>query len=174
MVQRLSFRDGRLTESRSHRFRSELPDEELLHSVVTALYGAGRRVVPAELVLPERPVEEDVLLAGFESRPRLVVARSGDRRRMLDLANENARAALAKIEDDEERGEALLMELARLLELDGTPRVIDCFDVSNLQGTNVVASRVRFTGGLPDRSGYRRFKVKTVEGQDDTCEDAFT
>ena len=167
LVQRLSFRDGRLTESRSHRFRSELPDEELLHSVVTALYGAGRRVVPAELVLPERPVEEEVLLAGFESRPRLIVARSGDRRRMLDLANENARAALAKIEDDEERGEALLVELARLLELDATPRVIDCFDVSNLQGTNVVASRVRFTGGLPDRSGYRRFKVKTVEGQDD-------
>ena len=86
---------------------------------------------------------------------------------MLDLANENARAALAKIEDDEERGETLLRELARILDLEATPRVIDCFDVSNLQGTNVVASRVRFTGGLPDRNGYRRFKVKTVDGQDD-------
>jgi len=167
LVQRLSFREGRLTESRSHRFRSELPDEELLHSVVTALYAGGKRIVPSELVLPVKPADAEVLMAGLQGEPRLVAPRSGERRRMLDLANENARAALAKIEDDEERGEALLVELARILELPATPRVIDCFDVSNLQGTNVVASRVRFTGGLPDRNGYRRFKVKTVDGQDD-------
>jgi excinuclease ABC subunit C len=45
--------------------------------------------------------------------------------------------------------------------------MIDCFDVSNLQGTHVVASRVRFRGGHPDRSGYRRYRVRSVAGQDD-------
>jgi len=167
LVQRLSFREGRLAESRSHRFRSELPDEELLHSVVTALYAGGRRQMPTELVLPAQPADPEVLVEGLADRPRFVTPKTGDRRRMLELANENARAALAKIGDDEERGEALLKELARLLELDGAPWVIDCFDVSNLQDANVVASRVRFTGGLPDRNAYRRFKVKTVKGQDD-------
>jgi len=54
-----------------------------------------------------------------------------------------------------------------LLDLDGGAEVIDCFDVSNLQGTSVVASRVRFRRGHADRAGYRRFKVRGVEGQDD-------
>jgi excinuclease ABC subunit C len=167
LVQRLSFREGRLAESRSHRFSSELPDEELLHSVLTALYAGGRRPVPAELVLPVRPADPQVLIEGLASRTRLVVPRTGERRRMLDIAQENARAALSRIEDDEQRGEALLEELARLLGLDDAPHTIDCFDISNLQGTNIVASRVRFTGGLPDKDAYRRFRVKTVDGQDD-------
>jgi len=167
LVQRLSFRDGRLAESRSHRFRSELTDEELLHSVLTALYTNGKRAVPRELVLPVVPAEAELLVDGLEGSPKLVAPKTGDRRRMLELANENARTSLAKIEDDEQRGEVLLGELARLIDLAEAPQVIDCFDISNLQGTNVVASRVRFTGGLPERSGYRRFKVKTVDGQDD-------
>jgi excinuclease ABC subunit C len=114
-----------------------------------------------------RPTEPEVLIEGLKGHPRLVAPRTGERRRMLDLANENARTTLSRIEEDEESGEALLQDLAHLLGLDEAPRVIDCFDISNLQGTNVVASRVRFTGGLPDKDAYRRFRVKTVDGQDD-------
>ncbi|MEZ6019732.1 MAG: helix-hairpin-helix domain-containing protein [Planctomycetota bacterium] len=58
-------------------------------------------------------------------------------------------------------------QLIELLDLDPETEVIDCFDISNMQGAHVVASRVRFRRGHADRSGYRRFKVRTVDGQDD-------
>jgi excinuclease ABC subunit C len=86
---------------------------------------------------------------------------------MLDLARENARAASAKRESERAVEEAALEELEQLADLSGAPDVIDCFDISNLQGTHVVASRVRFRGGHADKSGYRRFRVRGVEGQDD-------
>jgi excinuclease ABC subunit C len=60
-----------------------------------------------------------------------------------------------------------LAELARVLELPGPPRRIEGFDISNISGTFKVASMVSFRNGRPDRSNYRRFKIKTVEGQDD-------
>ena len=167
VVHRLSFRDGRLADSRSHRFRSELPDEELLHDVLTALYAAGRREVPAELLVPLEPADTGLLEATLGGGVKVVVPATGERRRTLDLAGENARSELLRVEKAREGAEEALEALAELLDLDGPPETIDCFDVSNLQGTNIVASRVRFRRGIPDRSGYRRFKVRDVAGQDD-------
>lgn len=167
VVHRLSFREGRLTDSRPHRFRSELPDEELLHDVLTALYGGGRRPVPAELVVPFEPADRAFLEDSLGGGVKLVVPASGERRRMLDLAGENARGELARVEKAREGAEEALEALAELLDLEGPPETIDCFDVSNLQGSHVVASRVRFRRGIADRGGYRRFKVRGVEGQDD-------
>ncbi len=167
VVHRLSFRDGRLAESRAHTFRSQLPDEELLHVVLTALYAASRREVPAEIVLPCPPAEPELLAQALGGVVELVAPQSGERLRMLVLAGENARAELARVQGERADEEAALEELAALLELDGPPEVIDCFDVSNLQGTHVVASRVRFRRGHADRAGYRRFRVRGVAGQDD-------
>src|SRR5690606_20254832 len=107
------------------------------------------------------------LEATLGSGVKVVVPATGERRRTLDLAGENARSELLRVEKAREGAEEALEALAELLDLDGAPETIDCFDVSNLQGTNVVASRVRFRRGIPDRSGYRRFKVRGVEGQDD-------
>lgn len=167
VVHRLAFREGRLAESRSHRFRSELSDEELLHGVLTALYAGGRRAPPAELVLPCRPAEAELLEEVLAGGTQCVVPTSGERKRMLELAGENARAELARLVKEREGGVEVSEELGRMLDLDESPEVIDCFDVSNLQGAHVVASRVRFRRGIPDRAGYRRFRVKSVEGQDD-------
>ncbi len=166
VVHRLAFRDGRMSESRTHAFRSELPDEELLANVLTALYGSGRRLLPDELVLPCEPADAEFLTA-LLGGVRLRVPRAGDRRRMLDLAGENARSELERRSREERTERRALDDLAKLLDLESPPEVIDCFDVSNFQGANVVASRVRFRGGHADRAGYRRFKVRDVEGQDD-------
>ncbi len=169
LVHRIAFRDGRLTESRSHAFRSELSDEELLHNVLTALYGGGRREVPREVVLPAAPADASLLSSVLGEGVDLVVPRGGERRRMLDLAGENARVELARREAARSEDEEAARKLAAFVDLDDTggPIVIDCFDVSNFQGANVVASRVRFRGGMADRAGYRRFRVRGVEGQDD-------
>ncbi len=175
LVQRVAFRDGRLVESKSYAFASELPDEELWHSVLTALYGAGSHERPAEIVLPAWPSDRELLETVLGGGVALVVPKAGEKRRMLDLALENARAELARRAAAHDAADEAAERLAELVGLGGRagrperegPLVIDCFDVSNFQGTHVVASRVRFRGGIPDRSAYRRFRVKSVGGQDD-------
>ncbi len=172
LVHRLAFRDGRLSESRTHAFRSDLPDEELLHNVVTALYGGGRREVPKELVLPCSPAEGELFEHALGKDVQLVVPRAGERKRMLDLAGENARSELARREAARGEDEVVMESVAKLVDLPSpaereAPLVVDCFDVSNMQGAHVVASRVRFRAGISDRAGYRRFRVRTVDGQDD-------
>ncbi|MFT5049787.1 MAG: excinuclease ABC subunit C [Chlamydiales bacterium] len=167
LVHRLSFREGRLAESRSHRFRSELPDEELLHGVVTALYANGRRTPPAELVLPCEPAEVELLETTVMAGVKLVVPTSGDRLRALDMAGENARVELVRGDQEESRDEGALEQLISLLDLDPGTEVIDAFDISNFQGAHMVASRVRFRRGHADRAGYRRFKVRGLDDQDD-------
>lgn len=167
VVHRISFRDGRMSESRSHTFRSQLPDEELMHVVLTALYGAADREKPSEIVLPCEPADLALIEVVLGDDVRLVVPRGGDRQRMIDLAGENARAELVRRDQEKSSEEEALEQLTDLLDLEIAPDVIDCFDISNLQGTNVVASRVRFRAGHSDRAGYRRFKVRGVEGQDD-------
>ncbi|MBL8857506.1 MAG: excinuclease ABC subunit UvrC [Planctomycetes bacterium] len=167
VVHRLSFREGRLSESRSHTFRSQLDDEELLHVVVTALYGTEAREKPAELLLPCEPADRVLLEHVLGGKVVLVLPQSGEGKRMLDLAFENARAELVRRDAETSREEEALEQLAELLDLDTAPEVIDCFDISNTQGAHVVASRVRFRSGHADRAGYRRFKVRGVDGQDD-------
>jgi len=166
LVHRLAFRDGRLTESRSHHFRSQLPDGELWHNVITALYGGGRRALPEELLLPEEPADRELLESGFAGL-RIVVGRGGERRRMLGIAGENARAELVRRSAERASETAALEALQKLLDLGYAPETIDCFDVSTFQGAHTVASRVRFRAGHADKTGYRRFKIRNVEGQDD-------
>jgi len=167
VIHRLAFREGRLSESRSHRFRSELSEEELMHNVLTALYAAGRREVPTEILLPCAPSEPELLSTALGGGVRLVSPSGGERAKTLELAGENARTTLAQLLREEETGDTLVEQVRRLLDLAEPPEVIDCFDISNFQDSHVVASRVRFRRGLSDRSGYRRFKVRGVEGQDD-------
>ncbi len=166
VVHRLSFRDGRLLASRSHLFRSQLPDEELLHGVLTALYGGGREV-PDELLLPCEPADPAVVAEILGAHAKAFVPKEGQRARMQQLADENARARLMDASEEEAEEEAALASLADLVGLDAPPEVIDCFDISNMQGAHVVASRVRFRRGHSDKTGYRRFKVRGVDGQDD-------
>jgi len=167
VVHRLVFRDGRLSESRSHTFRSQLSDEELMHVVVTAIYGSKERERPTELLVPCEPADRAVLLTMLGPGVTMLVPKSGERQRMIDIAGENARAELVRRDQEKSNEEEALEQLTDLLDLESLPDVIDCFDISNFQGSNVVASRVRFRGGHADRAGYRRFKVRGVEGQDD-------
>ena len=94
VVHRLAFRDRRLAESRSHRFRSELPDEELLHVVVTALYAGGRRAAPAAAVA----VVAGAVIAGAEAAGAGAAAAGADANANVDAVgvdSPNAGAAAA-------------------------------------------------------------------------------
>ncbi|MGN6523042.1 MAG: excinuclease ABC subunit UvrC, partial [Actinomycetes bacterium] len=101
------------------------------------------------------------------------VPQRGDKRALLETVERNARQSLQlhkvrRAGDLTARSKAL-QELQDALDLDDAPLRIECYDISNLQGTEVVASMVVFEDGLPRKSEYRRFAIRGVEGQDDVA-----
>jgi excinuclease ABC subunit C len=131
--------------------------------------------IPKEILLPAASDETELItlwLSGKRGKQVTIsVPRKGERKRLVDLANENAREALdmmrVKWLADSGKTGAALHQLQEELGLDTLPRRIECYDISNTQGTNSVASMVVFIDGHPRTSEYRRFKIKTVEGAND-------
>ena len=117
---------------------------------------------PSELVLPH---EVDEALAGYLSERkgksvRVTVPKAGEKKKLLELVEKNIEHAFLK-------HELKVQDLQAALSLPDPPQIIECFDISHLAGTAMVGSMVRFSGGIPDKKNYRRFKIKTVEGIDD-------
>ena len=164
VVQTLHVRGGVIASTRGYRMtRNELPDEEVLDGFLAAFYDGTRPVPDAVLTplpLPEAETWSELL---SEARGRKVEVRHpqrGDKRRLVEMATENARATFA---DKRRAKEDALETLARLqakLGLDALPRRIECYDISNIQGTNPVGSMVVATDGVMDKGSYRHFKIR--------------
>ncbi len=125
--------------------------------------------VPA-LIVVEQPVSEalvETLCRRRGARVEVRAAERGDKRRILELAARNAALALEedrlKAARRRERRAEALDGLRAALALPSVPMRIECFDISNLQGTHSVASMVVFEAGVPKRSDYRRFRIRTVD-----------
>ena len=109
----------------------------------------------------------------FDDSLHVHIAISGDRKKLLDLAMQNVRQyKLDRLKQEdklnpEQRGVRILTELQQMMGLPTLPRWIDCFDNSNIQGTNAVAGCVVYRMAKPSKSDYKRFEIKTVEGADD-------
>ncbi|HZD68125.1 MAG TPA: excinuclease ABC subunit UvrC [Actinomycetes bacterium] len=147
----------------------------LAATFVQQLYGARLDEVPREIHLPVTPEGAEVLrqwLAGLRGGPvDFHVPRRGEKRALLETVTANARDAFAshkikRASDFDARARAL-KELQEQLDLPDAPLRIECYDISNLQGNQVVGSMVVFEDGLPRKSEYRRFEVRSVDGQDD-------
>jgi len=131
--------------------------------------------IPREVLVPELPPDPDTMsqwLAERRGGPvSLRVPRRGDKRALLETVARNAGESLAlhktrRASDLTTRSKAL-NEIQEALGLDDAPLRIECYDVSNLQGTHVVASMVVFEDGLARKSEYRRFAIKGHDGTDD-------
>jgi excinuclease ABC subunit C len=131
--------------------------------------------VPSEVLLPEQ-LEEALIIEQWLRGKRgakvaLRVPRRGQKRQLVALAAENAAETLAALraqwQADAHKHEQALAELQEALKLPGPPLRIECYDISTTQGTEVVGSMVVFAQGVPRKSEYRRFIVRSVEGQDD-------
>ncbi|MEV7216178.1 excinuclease ABC subunit UvrC [Kitasatospora cineracea] len=145
----------------------------LVEHALQQLYGEGSEQVPREVLvpaLPDRAVHE--WLSGLRgAQVDLRVPQRGDKKDLMETVQRNAQQALAlhktrRASDLTTRSRAL-QEIADALELDSVPLRIECFDISHLQGEDVVASMVVFEDGLARKSEYRRFQIKSFEGQDD-------
>jgi excinuclease ABC subunit C len=169
-IQWLPFRDGKLEGGKSHNFNSELPDAEILGSFLTQFY-RGDTFVPREVYVSIEPHDRDAI-AHWLSEKRagpvtLAVPRGGDAKRAVELAKANAKIVLEARDGIVASANEAAEQLREKLHLQRAPGVIDCFDISTLQGRATVASRVRFVGGFPAKDGYRRFKITSFTGQND-------
>jgi len=146
----------------------------LVTTCLLRLYSDRPDDVPPTVLVPEPPEDaaalEELLTERRGARVRIAVPRRGERREFLGLVEENARQAFARSRlrraADLATRSAALEELRLHLALPEAPLRIECFDVSHLGGTEVVASMVVFEDGLPRRDAYRRFKVR-VDANDD-------
>jgi len=151
----------------------ELTDAELMGRVIRQLY--GDEAPPREVLVSIAPTEIDLLTEWLSTsrgfRVGLRVPRRGPKRRLMETASANAAEAfgrhrLKRQRDHNARARAL-RSLQEVLDLPVAPLRIEAYDISTLQGTNTVASMVVLEDGMPKRSDYRRFKIRTIQGQDD-------
>jgi excinuclease ABC subunit C len=148
----------------------------LIARIVEQLYAdAPPTEIPKEILVPVAPGDvalyEEFLTLVRGSKVGIRVPQRGAKRELLATATLNAREAfqrhkLRRASDHNARARALIA-LQDALDLPDAPLRIECFDISHIQGTEIVASMVVMEDGLPKRSDYRRFKIKTLDGQDD-------
>ncbi|HSP52938.1 MAG TPA: excinuclease ABC subunit UvrC [Cryobacterium sp.] len=174
-VQLFIVRGGRIRGVRGWMVDKELDltTGDLIDSIMLTAYGSGT-VPPREIVVPELPDDAEALetwLAGVGKRKvRLVAAQRGEKAALLATATQNAKHALMlyktrRSSDFVARSKAL-EDIQEALEMPSAPLRMECYDVSHLSGTNIVASMVVFEDGLPRTDEYRRFSIP--ESTDDT------
>ncbi|MFF1413672.1 excinuclease ABC subunit UvrC [Streptomyces sp. NPDC058289] len=148
----------------------------LVEHALQQLYGEEKgEAVPKEVLVPALPEDTPALSQWLAERRgsqvSLRIPQRGDKKALMETVHRNAQQSLAlhktkRAADLTTRSRAL-EEIAEALELDGAPLRIECFDISHLQGDDVVASMVVFEDGLARKGEYRRFQIKSFEGQDD-------
>ncbi|MEU5217795.1 excinuclease ABC subunit UvrC [Streptomyces sp. NPDC020807] len=148
----------------------------LVEHAIQQLYGEeSGDAVPKEVLVPALPEDVEAVTAWLSGRRgsnvSLRVPQRGDKKDLMATVARNAQQALVlhktKRASDLTTRSRALEEIAEALGLDSAPLRIECFDISHLQGEDVVASMVVFEDGLPRKSEYRRFQIKSFEGQDD-------
>lgn len=140
-------------------------------SALMKQYYLTRGAVPKQILLPfeieDAALFEALLLQTYQKAVRIRVPQRGDNARLLELAMNNAAQEAERVTSAEERRHGTIKLLQQMLGMEQAPRRIESYDISNISGTDIVASMVVFADGKPLRSAYRRFQVEGLEDQDD-------
>lgn len=158
-IQLFRVEKGQVTGKQEFTFDSQ---PEVVEAFIRQYYATNE--IPDILIVPTRLADHELIeqyLTKVKGKPaRIQVPKAGQKKKLLDMVYKNV--LFATDQDDQS-----LIHLRDALNLTGVPYVIECFDISTILGEYTVASMVQFRGGIPDKDQYRRFKIKTVEGQDD-------
>ena len=170
-VQAFCVRDGKVVAREGFLLDRLTEPESVLASTLQQFY-AGGRYVPREVVVPEEIPDRELLEAWLAARRgtlvRIHVPQRGEKLRLLELVVRNAQLAFElEWKHPRKQSQEILRALRDLLDLEVEPRRIECFDISNIQGSDIVASMVVFEDGLPKKADYRKFRVKSVSGAPD-------
>ena len=171
-IQMLFVRGGLLVGRKDFHWGNvqDTPDEELIRSVIEQFY--NKEVLPPKQVLlpialPEAELISQWLSEKKREKVQVLAPERGKKHHLVQLAEENAAAALNNHLRDEATERAATEDLQKLLHLKKTPARIEGFDISNIQGNQGAASMVVWEAGGAKRSEYRKFRIKTVEGAND-------
>ena len=166
-VQVLFIRQGKLTGNQSYSLEDlEFPDEEIVQSLLTQFY-QGERFIPDEILLPvtveDRDAREEYLSERKRKNVSILNPQRGDKSQLVEMAIQNAQQSFGERHDQEKQREKMLLELQSKLRLKHYPQRIECYDISTLHGTHAVGSLVTFINGEPDKSRYRRYRIRTID-----------
>ena len=175
-VQVFPLRDGKMIDRYAFHLENVAGDDAqtVLEAFVSEYYGSLPSTPPEVLVptgVADTSAIAEFLTSRRGSRVEVRAPLRGEKRRLVELAVDNARLALdsdtAQREATRRRRVAALEELREALNLESLPLRIECFDVSNIQGESIVASMVVFVDGRPKNAHYRTFSIRGLDGQDD-------
>lgn len=170
--------EGRTDEEILAQFLAQLyladdkldPEEERPASGAFAFPGAEAKTVPDEIVIPFEFAEMHLLeesLLNLGHKVKFVLPQKGAKHEILALAEKNAENAFDERQREKGSVYRVLAELKAKLRLENYPRRMECFDISNLGDTGIVASRVTFIEGKPEKSLYRHYKIRSISSQND-------
>jgi excinuclease ABC subunit C len=162
----------------------EIPDAQVMGEFIKQFYTEAA-VIPDKVLLPTEVEEAQIIRQWLNTRRggekvELSVPRKGTAHELVEMATENAVETLQALrtqwEADKNKQTQALAEIQQALDLPEPPNRIECYDISNTQGTASVGSMVVFEQGTPSRKNYRHFNIKTVSGPDDfaSMEDVLT
>ena len=155
---------------REHFFLNDLVDEESKEIISGFIkqYYLDRPVLPNKIMIREEIEDKEVLQEWLTKeagrKVEIKTPQKGEKLRLVEMAENNAKITLENKEKDKN---AILQELKEVLKLGKLPRKIECYDISNLSGTNMVAGMCVLQDGIIKKNMSRRFRIKTVFGQDD-------
>lgn len=170
-IQAIFYRGGKMIGGKGFSFEHcEMPLDELFSSFLLQYY-AEAPLIPPEVLVPADLEDAEALAEVLsDQRGEKVVVhcpKRGDKCALVELAHRNARRGFEEKRLAEKANLDLAEQIKTAFGLAQTPHRIECFDISTIQGGNTVASMAVFQDGLPDKSRYRHFTMRTIEGQDD-------
>jgi excinuclease ABC subunit C len=151
------------------------PDADVMSEFIKQFYDQAP-VVPPQVLLPHEIEEIQIIKQWLRARRadgsvEIIIPHAGQQQELIQMAAENAAETLASLQAqwqaDKHKQELALTELQSALQLSAPPNRIECYDISNTQGTSAVGSMVVFEQGVPSKKHYRRFNIRSVAGPDD-------
>lgn len=166
-VQVFFIRQGNMIKRDATMIPIQQTEEEEFYTFIGQFYSLNQHILPKEVHVPKN-LDKDIIKSVVDTK--IVQPSRGSKKEMIDLANHNAEVQLENkfelIARDESRTVKAIEELGERMGIQ-TPIRIEAFDNSNIQGVDPVSAMVTFVDGKPDKKGYRKYKIKTVEGPDD-------
>ncbi|MDR5603781.1 excinuclease ABC subunit UvrC [Staphylococcus coagulans] len=166
-IQVFFIRQGNLIEREATMFPLQQTPEEEFYTFIGQFYQLNQHFLPREVHVPSNL---DTTMIGSVVDTKIVSPQRGQKKQLVDMANKNAHIALDNkfelIARDESRTVKAIEQLGDAMGIQ-TPIRIEAFDNSNIQGVDPVSAMVSFVDGKPDKKGYRKYKIKSVEGPDD-------
>ena len=165
----LHFSGGNLLDKDYEVFPVPDDPENAVSSLMKQYYlsrGLAPKIVLLPFAIEDSELFAQLLEERYGRRPKLRIPQRGDNVRLVELANKNALEEAQRVTSKEEKISGTLTLLGKMLAME-PPRRIESFDISNISGTDIVASMVVFEDGKPKKSEYKRFKVEDLSEQDD-------